>query len=48
MKKARMKLTNIGMMGYNMLSEEDFALLLTREKDIIDQDLNLLSQETGK
>ena len=43
MKNQKMKLTNIGMMGYNMLSDEDLEMLLAQEKEMIDK--GLLSQE---
>ena len=35
------KLTNIGMMGYNMLSEEDLEMLLAQEKEMTDASLSL-------
>lgn len=41
-----MKLSNIGMMGSNMLSDEDLAMLLAQEQEMIDK--GLLSQDTSE
>ena len=45
MEKKHTKLTNIGMMGYNMLSDEDLEMLLAKERAMSNVDFNLLSDK---